>query len=218
MPGIKTISACMQVPSSEIRDVGPVTVLGMQEDPDAAPMMDMQIVDPDFIEMMGISFVAGRNFTSGDVMGLVPEFNDSFSVNQYLATTPRAYLINETGVKQLGWQDPADAIGQQIKWSIGEYELAYGPIMGVVRDYHQETLKNQVDPTVIVIEPLWLQNFLIKVETKNLEKTLSGIELIWNELFPYAMEHTFLDELFSRLYNQDRIQLKILSFDRFVTL
>jgi putative ABC transport system permease protein len=55
---------------------------------------------------------------------------------------------------QLGWDTPEEAIGQKINWSIGEMALAYGPIVGIVKDFHQETLKNTVDPVVMVNEPI----------------------------------------------------------------
>jgi putative ABC transport system permease protein len=119
--------------------------------------------------------------------------------------------VNETAMKQLGYENPVEIIGQEINWSIGSYQLAYGPDTGVIKDYHQESLKNKVDPLVMVLEPLWLQNFLIKLETKNVEQTIAQVENVWNDLFPFALEYAFLDELYNQLYQQDRVQLKLLS-------
>jgi putative ABC transport system permease protein len=211
IPEISDVSACMQVPSSEIRDVGPVTIKGVQEDASMAPMMDMQIVDPDFIRMMGIELLAGDDFSGPEILKPITEFNEALTPNDYLANSPRTYIINETAMKQLGWNDPQEAIGQEINWTIGGFQLAYGPVKAVIKDFHQESLRNKVDPTIMVVEPLWLQNFLIKVQSDDVEKTLAGIEQIWNGLFPYAFEYEFLDELFNRLYMKDRIQLKLLS-------
>ncbi|MDX2442507.1 MAG: ABC transporter permease [Bacteroidales bacterium] len=211
IPGISKVSACMQVPSSEIRDVGPILVKGLNQDVDQAPMMDIQIIDPDFIEMMELEFLAGEDFSSKVVLNQVPEFTAELSVEDYLAKASRKYLINETAMKLLGWENPEDAIGQEISWSIGSFVLAYGPVTGVIKDYHQESLKNRVDPLVMVVEPLWLLNILIKIETKDLENTITKIENVWYDYFPYAFEYHFLDELFNRLYKQDRVQLELLS-------
>ncbi|RLD32481.1 MAG: hypothetical protein DRI73_06980 [Bacteroidetes bacterium] len=211
IPGVREVSACMQVPSSEIRDSGPVLVRGLNEDVNKAPMMDIQIIDPDFVEMMGLEFLAGEDFSSKVTLNQLPEFNEDLKLNDYLAGSSREYLINETAMKQLGWKEPSEAIGQAINWSIGSFDLAYGPIVGVIKDYNQESLRNKIDPIVMMVEPLWLKNILIKVETKNLEKTIAGIESIWNDLFPYALEYEFLDELFNKLYYKDRIQLELLS-------
>ena len=106
---------------------------------------------------------------------------------------------------------PKHQLRKEINWSIGDYRLAFGPVAGVIRDYHQESLKNKVDPLVMVIEPIWLRTILVKVDTRDLEKTMAGIEDAWNGLFPYALEYDFLDDLFNRLYDQDRVQLRLLS-------
>ena len=211
LAGVRDVAACMQVPSSEIRDVGPVLVRGVNEDPEQAPMMDVQIVDPDFIKMMNLELLAGEDFTKNTVLHAVPEFSAELTPAKYLLERPRKYLINETAMRKLGWQDPEEAIGQQINWSIGGFELAYGPITGILKDYHQESLKNTVDPIVMLVEPIWLGNFLIKLETINLDKTITEIRSIWSDMFPYAMEFAFLDEMYHRLYTQDRLQLKLLA-------
>ena len=211
MPNISEVTACMQIPSSEIRDVGPVRIQGKNGEEDQAPMMDMQIVDPDFIDMMNIEMLAGENFTKNKILGKPPVYSEEFTPQRYLNEKPRKYLLNETAMKQLGWNTPTEAIGQQINWSIGNFELAYGPVTGIIKDYHQESLRNKVDPLVLTVEPIWLSNILIKVATKDLEKTVGYIEDTWNDLSPYAFEYSFLDELFNKLYQQDSVQLKLLS-------
>lgn len=209
--GVQEVTACMQMPSSEIRDVGPVRIQGQNSEGEEVTMMDIQIIDPDFIEMMNIEMLAGVDFTKEEILKKPPVYNEELTRQRYLNETPRKYLINETAMKQLGWNTPTEAIGQQINWSIGNFQLAYGPITGIIKDYHQESLRNKVDPLVLTVEPIWMSNILVKVETKNLEKTVASIENIWNDLFPYTLEYSFLDELFNQLYQQDRVQLKLLS-------
>ncbi len=209
--GVQQVTACMQIPSSEIRDVGPVLIHGVNQTEDQIPMMDIQIIDPDFIEMMEIELLAGEDFTANETLEKTPTYTDTFTPQQYLADTPKKYLINETAMKQLGWKDPSEAIGQQINWSIGNFKLPFGPITGIIKNYHQESLRNKVDPLLLTIEPIWLSNVLIKVETQNLQTTIANIKSVWNDLFPYALEYSFLDELFNQLYQQDRVQLQLLS-------
>lgn len=216
--GVSEVTACMQMPSSEIRDAGPVRIHGQNSEDNQPPMMDMQIVDPDFIEMMGIEMLAGENFTTNEILGKPPVYTEMLTPQIYINQQPRKYLLNETAMKQLGWNTPAEAIGQQINWSIGNFQLAYGPVTGIIKDYHQESLRNKVDPLVLTVEPIWLSNVLIKVETANLEKTIASVEAIWNDLFPFALEYSFLDELFNKLYQQDRIQLQLLSILSFLAI
>jgi putative ABC transport system permease protein len=208
--GIAGVSACMEVPSREIRDAGPVLVEGINRDPAKAPRMDIQVIDHDFAAVMGLSFEAGGNVKQ-PASASMPVFTETFNIQTYLAEQPREYLINETAMRQLGWQSPAEAIGQKISWSIGDMRLAHGAIVGVVKDFHQESLKNKVDPVVMVQEPIWLRTFLIKVEPNDVPSSVATIQAAWDDLFPfYPMEYYFLDDLYDTLYKGERIQLQLL--------
>ncbi len=211
VPGVESFAACMEVPSREIRDVGPTLIVGQNQDKSQAPLLDMQVISPDFLETMQMELVAGEDRSDDYRFHEIKPFSEEYTPAIYLNEQPRKYLINETAMHKLGWEEPRQAIGQAIQWSIGGFELAPGPITGVVKDVHQESLRNQVDPTVMVVEQIWLRTFLIRLNTTQLDQTIAGIEGVWNELFPtYVMEVEFLDELFNELYQQDRRQLALL--------
>lgn len=211
LPGVSGVAACMEVPSREIRDSGPVLVKGVNDDPAKAPVMDVQIIDPGFAKIMGLNFLAGGNISNVAALPEIPEFTEAFTIQDYLLSQRREYLINETAMNQLGWQSPEEAIGQEISWSIGDMVLAPGPVKGVVRDFHQETLRNKVDPLVMVYEPVWLRTFLIKTETQHIQETLGRVQTAWDTMFPlYPLEYHFLDELYENLYKGERVQLQLL--------
>lgn len=211
--GVQKVAACMQVPSEEIRDSGPVLVKGMNEDPRKAPTMDMQIIDGDFMEMMDIEFLAGHVPNHEFVLKPIPAFTEEYTVQHYINEQPRTYIINEMGMKKLGWSTPEEAIGQEISWSIGPFRLAMGPITGVVKDFHQESLKNEVDPLLMVFDPIWLRSFLLELETKQLPSTIKQIGAVWEESFPkYPFEYHFLDDLFNDLYEAESTQIQLLSW------
>ncbi len=211
LAGVQQVSACMQMPSEEIRDTGPVLVAGVNDDPTQAPMMDMQVVAPGFVEMMGFTMLAGESRWP-TASAQPPEFTENYTMADYLTERSRSYLINETAMRQLGWSHPEEAVGQSISWSIDGFRLASGPITGVIQDYHQETLRNKVDPLVMTHEPVWLSTILIKVSTPQLATTLAQLQETWNGQFQaYPMEYHFLDELFGQLYQQERVQLRLLS-------
>ena len=211
--GIQQVAACMQVPSESIRDVGPVLVEGINDDPTKAPMMDMQVIDQNFIDLMEVELIAGQVPIEAFKLKPIPEFTENFTFLDYINQTPRAYLINETALEQLGFEDPQSAIGRNINWSIGQLSLATGPIAGVVKDFHQETLKHKIDPMVLTFEPLWLRTFLVKVETDDLSKTLSQVQNIWDQNFKqYPFEYQFLDTLFDQLYKTESNQVALLTW------
>ncbi len=209
-PGIAAVSACMEVPSREIRDAGPVLVEGVNSDPAKAPVMDIQVVDHDFVSLAGLQFAGGGNFRQVAERS-VPDLTGSLTLQQYLLDQDREYLINETAMRELGWSSPEEAVGQRINWSIGNLALAYGPITGVVRDFHQESLKNKVDPIVMVREPIWLRTFLVRIDGRDTPASVARISNVWNELFPsYPMEYHFLDDLYNNLYKGERVQVQLL--------
>jgi len=211
IPGVAHMAACMEVPSREIRDMGPTLIMGQNQDPEKAPLMDVQVISPGFLETMDIKLLAGEDQSHRYKFGPPPPISETFTAADYLGEQSRTYLINETAMRKLGWKTPQEAIGQQISWSIGNFKLAYGPVTGVVQDVHQETLRNLVDPTVMVVEQIWLRTFLMRINTQEVDQTLADIEAVWNELFPtYVMEVEFLDELYARLYQQDKQQMALL--------
>src|SRR6185295_398793 len=57
----------------------------------------------------------------------------------------------------------------------------------------------------------WLRTFLIKVEAGDVQRSVSQISGVWNELFPsYPMEYFFLDDLYNNLYKGERVQIQLL--------
>ena len=208
--GVQSVSVCMQVPSSEIRDAGFFTVPDLHTSKKEAPTFDIQVVGHEFFELMNIELVAGEFFPEYIKPRVFPEFTESYTYQDYLAAQPRAYLINETALSALGLKDPHEAIGKQASFELVT-ELKQGPVVGVIEDYHQASLKNAIDPTIYVYEPLWFGNILLRMETDNIVDVMDDVEASWNELFPNVkIEYQFLDELYNEQYNSERKQLDLL--------
>jgi putative ABC transport system permease protein len=209
--GVVSVAACMEVPSREIRDAGPVLIEGVNDDRNQAPIVDVQIIDEGFIDLMGIKIIAGTRLPESLVTTPPNSFSESYTLVDHLKSQRRGYLINETAMRRLGFNSTQEAIGKNISWSIADIDLASGPITGVVQDFHQETLKNKVDPLIMIYEPVWLRTFLIKVETSDVQHTIADLQKIWDKMFPlYPMEYYFLDDLYENLYKGERVQLQLL--------
>lgn len=211
LAGIEGVSACLEVPSREIRDGGLVMAEGMHDNADNAPSMDIQVIDHDFIDVMGVELLAGETLPASLTYEPIPPLTGGDDVAEYLISKRRAYILNETALHAIGWQKPEEALGKNIEWSQGTYKLARGPVVGIVKDFHQESLKNKVDPVLMVFEPLWLRTFLVKINTHDVSSTLNTIEGVWSQLFPkYPFEYFFIDELYDNLYKNERQQLHLL--------
>ncbi len=213
IPGVTQVAACMQVPSEEIRDSGPALLEGQEEETAEAPMLDMQVIDNDFLDIMKVETLAGNPPVHEYVPRPIPEFSEEFTFQQYISEQNRSYLINKTAMQQLGFSSPEEAVGQNVSWTIGGLDFAMGPIAAVVKDFHQETLKNKVDPLLMMFEPMFLRTFLLKVDPNQLGAILPELNTAWTAAFPkQALEYHFLDDMFEQLYKQEQVEIKLLGW------
>jgi putative ABC transport system permease protein len=132
-------------------------------------------VDHDFLDVMKIPVVAGRNFSK-----------------EY-ATDTEAFLINETLAKKLGWTDPVE---KKIMRD-GEHK-----VIGMISDFHFATLHTKIEPLLITMKP-WdgFYYLAIRLSPGNLNNTLTAIEKKWIEILPnQPYSHTFLDSYVETAY------------------
>lgn len=138
--------------------------------------------DEHFIPFYKMNLLAGRNLHKSD--------------------TARELVINETMVSQLGFLHASDVIGQNLKWRNKNY-----PIVGVVRDFHQQGMQNIIPPTFITTNARSRDiAFRLKDQDVNAANhTISQVEKIWKEIYPEAkFQYQFLDESISRFYEKER--------------
>jgi ABC-type antimicrobial peptide transport system permease subunit len=145
----------------------------------------------DYIDLYDIQLLAGR----------IP-LND----------TIQEYVVNETFMNKIGFKDPQNAIGKQIKR--GE-ELF--PIVGVVKDFNQRSLKEPIEPLALVGD--WEQSsfgvlhFAFANGNNSMSETISKIEKAYNQIYPDTdFEVNFMDETVEEFYNQERSLSKLLSW------
>jgi len=210
IPGVDDVTAVLEIPTIPIKDEGRVQINGKPEE-DNLPIADMQIIDINALEVLGMELLAGSTLSESlKSVESVPGSDEDFLT--YLEARRREYLINESAMKLFGWSNPEEAIGNLISWSIGNISLKQGPVVGVVRDYHQESLKVKIDPLILTYEPIWLQQVLVKIDGKNISEVVRKVEHEWDQLFSdYPMERTFLDREFDRLYQSENKQLQLIS-------
>ncbi|MDE2845868.1 MAG: ABC transporter permease [Gemmatimonadota bacterium] len=183
LPGVVGISTTTGVPGMRILPILEVRPEGMR--PEDHLMMATLHVDEDFLDVMGIEVVAGRNFSS-----------------DWSTDTTSAYLLNETAVRNLGWGSPIDAIGRQFQRL--SWERAPGRVIGVVEDFHLRTIHEEIEPAVITTSPYHVF-ILIRIVPESISETIGRIEEVWNDVDSrYPLEYTFLDEDFDALYRTDR--------------
>ena len=127
------------------------------------------------------------------------------------------YLINEAAQKKLEWTEME---GKEIGYytyefsAAGEYkEVAQnGPVVGVVKNYHQGNLKNFIEPLLIVMNPEIDGQMAVKMEPGELKRKMAAINDIWDEVFPdKPFEYSFINDDFTATYREEMRTGKIIS-------
>ncbi|HNA01359.1 MAG TPA: FtsX-like permease family protein, partial [Ferruginibacter sp.] len=114
--------------------------------------------------------------------------------------TCREYVVNETLVKKCGVNNPQDAVGKLFR--IGGRRPMQ--IVGVVKDFKQQSLKEAVTPIAMFPSKRWYQTAGIKLASGNLQRSNAEIQQIWDKVFPeYVYNATFLDDTINEYYQQE---------------
>jgi putative ABC transport system permease protein len=144
--------------------------------------INFAVVDHDFIRTLGITIVDGRDFQQD-----MP--SDTLS----------GVIVNETFVKRMGWTDP---LGKKIE--AGDENTLRARVIGVMKDYHQTGMYNEIESLLLAYQVTGLPIIYIKLGDENIQQALSFVEAKWKEIFPdQPYSYTFLSERFNRQFEAD---------------
>jgi len=147
--------------------------------------------DYDFIKTMGIEVGEGRDFS-----------------RDFPTDLRDAVILNETAVRELGWDN---AVGKRIERT--SFPRRHSEIIGVVKDFHTQSLHHAIQPLVIGLFPAeadYIGFFLVKIRTKNVSETLAFLRAKWQAWAPdRPFNYSFLDEDYDALYRSETQLLQI---------
>ena len=147
-------------------------------------------IDADFLPTMQIRLVQGRNFSATN------------PTDQY-----GSVLVNETLVKELGWEDP---IGKRARLKTGpDGHIGESVVIGVVKDFSIYSLQHKIEPLLLQMPPVPKEkdNLYVRVNRQHIPQALKTIEATYryfDAASPY--EYHFLDENFSLQYASEEKQ------------
>ena len=188
-PAIQSVTASTSVPGAEVGGSSDYALKNSQSGKRCRNFG----VDNKFIDAYGLKVIAGRGFTND-----MPAVDTNVLVN---------IILNETAVNVFGFAKNEDAVGQYIDGS-----GFHCKVIGVVKDYHQESLQNTFDPIVFYPEEERnLGNFSVKLNTTNLPVLMDFIKQKWSTYYPQSpFRFFFLDERFNAQYKTDRLFATVL--------
>ncbi|MGV8093701.1 MAG: ABC transporter permease [Mangrovibacterium sp.] len=189
-PNIISICGSKRVPSQPLADSNEAKVLhnGTME-PLGFRVANVRI-DEYFIPTYEIKLIAGRNITDQK-------------------KEEAEYLINRSAVEKIGWESPEAALGQFI-----EYGGKKGKVVGVVENFHYESLHSAVFPIILYNDPSTFNRISIRISPANLNNTIAFIERIWQnyDIMDTPFSYEFIDERLAQLYQSEEHTRTIFSF------
>lgn len=144
-------------------------------------------VEANYLDVLGLKIIAGRNFHE----------NRTTDVEKNV-------IINREAARQLGFT-PEKIIGEPLYFNWQGEKIEFN-VVGVMEDYHQESLKEAIYPVLFFIPTEPVYDFMIvDVQSQKMKETLAYIENTWkavNNDTPF--EFSFLDDTIMKQYEQDR--------------
>lgn len=153
----------------------------------------------DYIPLYGIRLLAGRNI------------NESDSLTEF--------VINMKYARILGFNNPADAIGQLI-----DYQQRSYPIVGVVSDFHEHSFREPIAPSAIGNLPEFQHAVSIKLapasrSIESVTDVLGEVGKLFREAYPNeTFSYHFTDEEIGWLHNDDEKTAKLVNVAMVITI
>lgn len=131
------------------------------------------------------------------------------------------FLFNESTITEFGWTDP---VGMKVRRMGDSNDPATGEytIIGVVKDFHYESLHRDIDSFMFFSYPSEQQvytNLNIKIRPENAGEILAAIEEKWKQYMPgQPFSYFFLDDRLNELYNNEKISGQIFNVFSILTI
>jgi len=181
---VKSVSLSSYVPTPSSRRDNSFFEEGVTQQEKAIQMQQWN-VDFDYVNTLDLEIIEGRDF------------------NQQYSTDSLSIIINEATVAVLG-VEPKEALGKRLTPNWGEENIRYYTVIGVVKDFHFRSLRNNIDALSLVIGSN-SNSLIVKLEEGDFSNTLSQIEKKWKSVVPgQPFDYYFMEESFSDTYSTEK--------------
>jgi putative ABC transport system permease protein len=181
IPGVINIASSTAIPGRTNNNNGYM----MEGRKDETFLMSTSWVDYDYLATYGMTLVSGRSF------------NESYT------TDKQACILNESSVKNFSITD----LEKTRILRPGEKGPESIPIIGVVKNFNYESLRNPIQPYILLLQTennIW-GYISVKLSAKNYSATINEIEKVWKEYAANSpLQYYFLDADFEEMYKQEK--------------
>jgi putative ABC transport system permease protein len=180
IPQVVGMTAVREIPGAPIVEyANGIRRLGGGED--EVNQYQIISVDGDFMDVFNLTLIAGR---------------------KYYESEPADYsniIINEKAVEVFGFRNAEEAINQKIVWPNDTIS-----IIGVLKNYHHETLKFPMSPILFPLDPGYGSFLPVRIQGENVAEILDQLDELYQNYFPgNPFNAYFLNEYFEEQYKSD---------------
>ncbi|MFN3944787.1 MAG: ABC transporter permease [Allosphingosinicella sp.] len=166
-------------------------------------------VDESFFRTMGIDRIAGRLLEKGrpmdDSSNSRPGEGDA--QDRALAARGANVVINELAARRLGFQNPADAVGAQLRAALVGPDLGLVPVtvVGVVEDSRFRSIRTPIEPIVYRLADDYFTHLLVRYQSSEPQRVRNDVEQAWRRFATDApFQADFSEEIVAELYTAEQ--------------
>lgn len=180
-PGVESVSFSINVPGVFIayQPFNPTPDDTQKETLRAFQM----IAGYDFLTTYGLELKRGRDFS-----------------REYGTDAEDAVIINEKTAEILGWGE--DAVGKKL-YNVADNNKER-TVIGVVKNFHLTSLKEEISPLVLELEPKFYRYVSVRINPSRVPQTLASLESLFREVQPdQEFSYYFIDDAFRQMYPEE---------------
>jgi ABC-type antimicrobial peptide transport system permease subunit len=185
MTGVEKTSLCFTPPATGDNELDGFS---FDNRPKPEPFnINVKNGDDQYVPAFGLTLIAGRNFFPSD--------------------SAHEFLVNETLVHKLNIKAPQDIIGKTIAIEQG----ARGTVVGVLKDFHNNSFKGEISPVCISQDYKTYDVCAVKLNLARAGGLLPAFEKLWNSTYPeYNYTYQFMDDSIADFYQSETILLTLI--------
>ena len=168
------------------------------DDPEKTVTLQALPADYGYVKSMGLELIEGRDLSQ-----------------EYALDARESALLNETALKVLGLENPVGA-----KLLIPKNQkMTEMTVVGVVRDFHVQSLHNKINPMIIFVEPKMYAMMAVKISPLNPEETIQSLKEIWKNVLPFAgFNYRYMEDAYHSFYRTEEKTGKLITVFTFLAL
>ena len=167
IPGISGISGCAYLPATGRNDNTSLKMPGVEE---AQKAIDLR-VDENFLDLLEINLIAGRNLSSADIGNI------------------SWILVNEETARVFGYDHPTDIVGASFDGGL--------KVVGVFQDltFHPPSSGRHTGPIILRNEPGRFKFVSLKIESEYKAAVIARLQKEWKTIDPaHPLKYNFYDD------------------------